>query len=147
MIVRVPREGVRDAGEIDTDIYCANLTATPFLVEVRSASFTTVDEATGAALTHGADPVAILLAPGAAAKIGDVAGWEWDGFVGLDLIFQADGAASRVRGRYRVGESAAPFNAIGIEGRVIAPSWWSVEDVVPPKPGLWRRLRRAFLGR
>ncbi|WP_106640375.1 hypothetical protein [Allosphingosinicella vermicomposti] len=146
-IVRVSREGVTDATEIDTDIYCANLTPTLFHVEVRSASFTTVDEETGAALAHGADAMAILLAPGATARIGDVAGWEWDGFVGLDIIFQADGATSRTRCRFRLGESVAAFKALGIEGRLIAPSGCSVEDMAPPKPGVWRRLRRAFLGR
>lgn len=87
LIVRVLIRGVSDPGEIDTEVYCVNTTPDRFALEVRSSSFTTIDEEEGTVVKHGSGPIRGTLAPGAAVRVGQVRGWEWDGYVGLEVEY------------------------------------------------------------
>ncbi|HEU4328151.1 MAG TPA: hypothetical protein VFS21_33755 [Roseiflexaceae bacterium] len=123
IIVKVWIEGATNPIEIDAEIYCVNTTDRPFLVATRSTSFTTVDEEVGTAVHHGSRPVEILIGPGEATMVGDVMGWEWDGFVGMDVSFRPAGQATGVRASYNLGESQGRYTIepLGKNGLLIAP--------------------------
>ena len=132
VIVRVWLEGVTNPGEIDAEVYCVNHTDQPFLVTARSTSFTTVDEEAGTALRHGSYPVETLVLPGEAKRVGDVAGWEWDGAVGMQLRFRAVGSAASLRAGYNLRNPAEAFTIepLGKRGHIIPPSFSVLEE--PP---------------
>jgi hypothetical protein len=75
-----------DAGAVDTEVYCINVTCQTLRIAVSSTGFSTIDDE-GTLLHHGSAPVELTLAPGEAACIGDVVAWEWDGHVGLFITF------------------------------------------------------------
>lgn len=71
----------------DAQIYCVNETQNPFEINSNSTSFTAIDEELGESISHGSAPVKKIILQGESALIADVLGWEWDGFVGLELTF------------------------------------------------------------
>jgi len=85
-----------DAGAVDTEVYCVNVTRYAFRVAASSASFSIIDD-DGTIMHHGAPAVELELRPGDAARISDVVAWEWDGRVGLLVAFTnlASGVACR----------------------------------------------------
>ena len=85
-----------DAGAVDTEVYCVNVTPDAFRVAASSTSFSTVDDE-GTVMEHGAPPVELELRPGEAGRISDVVAWEWDGAVMLLVMFTnlATGVAYR----------------------------------------------------
>ena len=125
IVVRVPvPQETFDAGAIDTKVYCVNTTPHAFRIAAHSVSFTTVDEETGDAVEHGSQPTDILLEPGATAEIADVAGWEWDGHVGIEVVFErADGKKPPARKSYNLKASSTGKQAVpgAGEGWVIPP--------------------------
>lgn len=125
ILVRVSLAGVADAGQIDTEIYCVNLTQKTFQILTRSDSFTTVDEEVGTVVEHGSLPSEILLLPGEAKQVGDVAGWEWDGYVGLELIIREMESGARLRVSYSLKRSVGDFTieALGKSGQIVPPSY------------------------
>jgi hypothetical protein len=125
ILVAVSLTGISDAGQIDTEIYCVNLTDKPFQVSTRSTSFTTVDEDTGAVVEHGSSPEQAILLPGEAKKVGDVAGWEWDGHVGIELRFREEGGAADLRASYDLKRAAESFKLETLDktGRIIPPGF------------------------
>ena len=84
-----------NAGAVDTEVYCINVTREAVRIAVSSTGFSTIDDE-GTLLHHGSQPVDLTLAPGEAARIGDVVAWEWDGHVGLFITF-TDVESGRVR--------------------------------------------------
>jgi hypothetical protein len=84
------RQTVFDPDAIDTLIYCVNNTESNFVISSKSESFTTIDEETGETVKHGSQPAEIELQKGEAVKIADVEGWEWDGHVGIEIVFMND---------------------------------------------------------
>jgi hypothetical protein len=125
ILIRVTLPGVYDAGQIDTELYCVNLTLKQFQVSTRSNSFTTVDEDVGTVIEHGSEPTEVILLPGEAKKVGDVAGWEWDGYVGIELRFKEDGSGEGMRVSYDLKRAAEGYRieALGKSGRVVPPSY------------------------
>jgi hypothetical protein len=125
ILVRVMLAGVTDAGQVDTEVYCVNLTQKSFQISTRSNSFTTVDEEVGTVVEHGSPPSEVLLLPGEAKQVGDVAGWEWDGYVGLELIFRELESAARLRVSYSLKTSAGDFTieSLGKSGQIVPPSY------------------------
>lgn len=123
LIVRVTLCGVTDPGEVDTHVYCVNATPDPFEVAVRSASFTTVDEQLGTVICHGSEPRRVLLASSEVARVGEVRGWEWDGYVGLEVEYTACATGRRERRTYSLKRSTAGYRVPGIEtqGSLISP--------------------------
>jgi hypothetical protein len=91
--IRVPGT---DAGAVDTEVYCVNVTPHAFGVAASGASMSTIDD-DGTVMEHGAPPVQLQLRPGEAGRIADVVAWEWDGWVALRVVFKnlATGVASR----------------------------------------------------
>ena len=85
-----------DAGAVDTEVYCVNVTPDAFRVAASSRSFSTIDDE-GTVMEHGAPPVQLELRPGEAGRISDVVAWEWDGAVMLRVVFTnlTDGIAHR----------------------------------------------------
>ena len=84
-----------NAGAVDTEVYCINVTREAVRIAVSSTGFSTIDDE-GTLLHHGSAPVELSLVPGEAARIGDVVAWEWDGHVGLFITF-TDIESGRVR--------------------------------------------------
>ena len=84
-----------NAGAVDTEVYCINVTHEAVRIAVRSTGFSAIDDE-GTLLHHGSPPVDLTLAPGEAACIADVVAWEWDGHVGLFITF-TDVETGRVR--------------------------------------------------
>lgn len=121
LVVKVGLPAPKDAGEIDTEVYCVNTTPHRFVVSTRSNSFTTVDEDTGTAIEHGSKPTKIQLGPGEAALVADVAGWEWDGHVGLDVMYE--GGGNTVRGNYDLKTAAGSYTITSVN---------KTGDIVPP---------------
>lgn len=123
LIVRVHVPGVADAGEVDTEVYCVNATSEDFAVDVHSNSFTTVDEEVGTVVEHGSAPVQTWLAPGAAVRVAQVRGWEWDGHVGITVDFTRRADGGRARKTYALKRGAEPYTVPGLgkEGCVVPP--------------------------
>jgi hypothetical protein len=94
-IVLCLRTSGADAGAVDTEVYCVNVTGEAVRIAVSSTGFSSIDDE-GTLLHHGSAPVELTLAPGEAARIGDVVAWEWDGHVGLFITF-TDVESGRVR--------------------------------------------------
>jgi hypothetical protein len=84
-----------NAGAVDTEVYCINVTREAVRIAVSSTGFSTIDDE-GTLLHHGSPPLDLRLAPGEAARIADVVAWEWDGHVGLFIVF-TDVETGRVR--------------------------------------------------
>ncbi|TND08741.1 MAG: hypothetical protein FD123_1957 [Bacteroidetes bacterium] len=125
LIIRVAvPQTVFNPGAVDTEVYCENTTAYVFIVSVSSGSFTTVDENTGDAVRHGSQPVNAVLQPGEAVPVADVAGWEWDGHVGLEIGFRHEGTGTVIRKSYNLKSSSSDhtIRANGKTGRVILPA-------------------------
>lgn len=123
-VVCVRVEGVKDAGEIDTEVFCVNETPVPYQLSVRSTSFTTVDEETGAAVEHGSGVPSATVRPGEAVLIGAVAGWEWDGHVGMEITFMDAQTGSEAVRAYSLKEG---------DRRVILPGSARQGRVVPAR--------------
>ena len=94
-IVLTLRTPGTNAGAVDTEVYCINVTREAVRIAVSSTGFSTIDDE-GTLLHHGSAPVELTLAPGEAARIGDVVAWEWDGHVGLFVTY-AGVESGRVR--------------------------------------------------
>jgi hypothetical protein len=124
ILVKVSLEGISDAGQVDTEVYCVNLTQQPFQISARSTSFTTVDEEAGTVIEHGSGPAWVILLPGEAKMVGDVAGWEWDGYVGMELRLREVGSTTGLRASFDLKRGAGDFTmkALGKRGQVIPPS-------------------------
>ena len=124
LLVRVSFGGVSEAGEIDTEVYCVNLSSKPFQISVRSASFTTVDEEVGTVVEHGSAPAQMILLPGEAKMVSEVAGWEWDGYVGIELKLRESDASFGLRLSYDLKRSAGEFaiESLGKKGYIVHPS-------------------------
>ena len=75
-----------NAGAVDTEVYCINVTCQAVRIAVSSTGFSTIDD-DGTLLHHGSSAVELTLSPGEAARIADVVAWEWDGHVGLFIVF------------------------------------------------------------
>ena len=110
-----------NAGAVDTEVHCINVTREPVRIAVSSTGFSTIDDE-GTLLHHGSAPVELTLAPSEAARIGDVVAWEWDGHVGLFVTF-TDVGTGRVRRvtynlRHGVDHREPPAARIRCEGRL-----------------------------
>jgi hypothetical protein len=90
----------RSAGEVDTEVYCYNTTDRSWHIDVRSDSFTTIDEEVGTVVEHGSPPVSCLVKVDEAVKVADVQGWEWDGSVGIDVAFSVPGSSAKCHKSY-----------------------------------------------
>ncbi len=123
LIVKVSLPAREDAGEIDTEVYCVNTTPRRFVVSTRSNSFTTVDDDTGTSVQHGSKPTKIQLGPGEAAIVADVAGWEWDGHVGVDVTYE--GGGDTVHASYALKRSAGSYTikSVGRTGDIVPPAY------------------------
>lgn len=110
IVVNIRLHDRTDAGQIDTEVYCVNITNHVFLVSTQSNSFTTVDEEVGTVVEHGSAPTEVQLASGEAALIGEVAGWEWDGHVGLNLTFQCVDTGSICEASYALKNSSGYYS-------------------------------------
>jgi hypothetical protein len=113
-----------DAGAVDTEVYCINVTREAVRIAVSSTGFSAIDDE-GTLLHHGSAPVELTLAPGEAARIGDVVAWEWDGCVGLFIIF-TDVESRRVRRatynlRHGIDNREPPPHAFDAKGGYITP--------------------------
>jgi guanosine-3',5'-bis(diphosphate) 3'-pyrophosphohydrolase len=121
ILVTVPVAGVTSPDDVDTEVYCVNLTDQIMYVDVRSASFTTFDDDSGGALGHGSPRSRGLLSPGEAKRVGDVAGWEWDGAVHMKLTVR--GTGEKISADYDLKAPAGQYtiDKLGKEGSVILP--------------------------
>lgn len=126
LLVCVPIETGGNASLIDTELYCVNLTSRTFDVDARSESHTTVDEETGAGIAHGSPPKSVVLAPGEAAQVGDVAAWEWDGAVGMSITYRPAGDdapiyVSYLPSHFRRDSEPLVVPSNGKSGHIITP--------------------------
>ena len=116
-----------DPGAVDAEVYCMNTTKSVFMIETSSESFTTVDPENGDTVEHGSSPVDVTLQPGEVVLVADVKGWEWDGHVGLEVIFSKPQNKFSVTHSYNLKESSKDFYIPSIDknGRTIAPMKFS----------------------
>jgi hypothetical protein len=124
LIVRVYLENTKfDPDAVDAEIYCVNTTSSTFSIATQSESFTTIDETTGEAAEHGSEPKNSSLTPGAHVLIADVKGWEWDGHVGIEVLFREEGEEAPIIKSYNFKGSNADFTIPSTEkkGRIIPP--------------------------
>lgn len=124
IIVRIPVPQEKfDPDAIDTEVYCVNITNDNYRIEILPESFTTIDEESGATAAHGSPETHFMLGPGESAQAAEVAGWEWDGHVGIAVCFTniSNGAVSKRS--YNLKHSVRSFflSQHGKEGRVIPP--------------------------
>jgi hypothetical protein len=100
-----------------------NTTSSTFSIATQSESFTTIDENTGETAEHGSEPKNISLAPGTHVLIADVKGWEWDGHVGIEVLFREEGKGTPIIKSYNFKGSKADFTIPSTEkkGRIIPP--------------------------
>ncbi|MDB5070582.1 MAG: hypothetical protein JWM87_1693 [Candidatus Eremiobacteraeota bacterium] len=113
-----------NAGAVDTEVYCVNVTSEAVRIAVSSTGFTTIDD-DGTLLHHGSGPADLTLAPGAAARIGDVVAWEWDGHVGLVIDFTGIETGITRRATYNlkhgIGNHPPPPHTFAGKGGYITP--------------------------
>lgn len=108
LLVMVPLDDTVSPSQVTDDLYCFNA-AEPgdsyISVSAEGDFFTTTDDDTGEGIHHGPKAVAVTLAPGECAKVGDIEGWEWDSGMNFDLIIHAgvDIDFERTDLRFRVG--------------------------------------------
>ncbi len=121
LVVRVAiPQTVFNPDATDAEIFCVNVTQQTFSVSAKSESFTTVDEEEGTAVAHGSPPSAVLLAPGDTARVADVKGWEWDGHVGINLVFREESSGSTITKSYDLKSGKGNFTLpSGETGRII----------------------------
>lgn len=123
-IVRVSITQTRyDPGAVDAEIYCINTTPQSFSVSIRSESFTTVDEEDGHTVEHGSAPGQYFVSTGECVRVATVEGWEWDGHVGIEVTFRAEGSGVMIVRTYNLKEGGKEFSiaALNIKGRIISP--------------------------
>jgi hypothetical protein len=105
-------------------VYCINVTREPVHIAVISSGFTTINDE-GTLLHHGSAPVELTLAPGLAARIGDVIAWEWDGHVGLRIEFTGIETGIKRRATYNlkhgIENRPPPAYAFAGKGGYITP--------------------------
>ena len=123
-IVVTMRTPGTNAGAVDTEVYCINVTGETVCINVSSTGFSTIDDE-GTLLHHGSAPLELTLAPGEAARIGDVVAWEWDGHVGLFVTFM-DAESGRVRRatynlKHGIGHRPPPPHAFEAKGGYVTP--------------------------
>ena len=58
--------------------------------------FVTVDEETGEGISHGSGRKRVELSAGEYAKVGDIAGWEWDSSLHFDITVEVEGRSLRL---------------------------------------------------
>ncbi len=80
-----------DPASIDTAIYCANISNVAFQIKSSGSSVTTYDGATDQLLAPANRSCEVEIDPGAVAKIGEVARWEWYHAVTIDLVYKLAG--------------------------------------------------------
>lgn len=101
----------------DTIIYLFNPSDSAIDVTIKNASFITVDEDNGNTAGPSDDIVRIQLKPKSIEKITEIAGWEWDGFVGLEITDLKTGKEFR----FNLKNGGKPFHQENIEGTEIKP--------------------------
>jgi len=124
LIVRVSiAQPTFDPSGVDTEVYCVNTTSQGFTISTKSESFTTIEEQNGETATHGSPPESHWLAEGESALIAIVKGWEWDGHVGIQVVFQPIGNKATFIKSYNLKESKTDYTIepLGIKGRIISP--------------------------
>lgn len=124
LIIRVDIPQTKfDVDAVDAEIFCVNTTSVIFSISSNSESFTTVDEEIGTVAQHGSDPVRISLAPGEFRKIAEVHGWEWDGHVGISIVFQSNEKKNSIVKNYDFKQSKSDFDFpnSALTGRIIPP--------------------------
>ncbi len=124
LVVRVTVPQTKfDPDAVDAEIYCVNTTAFIFSIATKSESFTTVGEEIGTTAEHGSNPKISSLAPGESIRIAKVKGWEWDGHVGITILFHSKQDEFKIVINYDFKGSKADFTFPNSEkkGRIIPP--------------------------
>lgn len=110
----------KSADDVDTEVYCLNTTERAWLVDVQSESFTTVDEEVGTVVEHGSPPMSRLVEADEAVKVAEVRGWEWDGYVGIEVTFRVPDSEERYHETYPFRRRNRTIDLPGIgPGRVV----------------------------
>lgn len=124
IIVRVSIPQTRfDPGAVDTELYCVNTTSQTYTIVIKGESFTTIDEREGHSVEHGSSPGKYQLLPGDCVKVADVEGWEWDGHVGIEVTFHAEGTEAIIVRNYNLKEGSKEFSIsqLNRKGWIILP--------------------------
>jgi hypothetical protein len=82
-----------DPASIDTHIYCANNSNVAFQIRSSGNTVTTYDGATDQLMAPANRSCEVEIDPGAVAKIGEVARWEWYHPVMIDIVYKLAGRA------------------------------------------------------
>ena len=96
LLAMVSLEDVVSPSEVTHELYCMNATESDISVSSEADFFTTVDEDTGDGIYHGPKSVTVTLGEGDCAKVGDIAGWEWDSGMGFELTVESNTTGFRL---------------------------------------------------
>lgn len=105
---------------IDAQIYCINTSETQLQVDISGESFITIDEDSGETADDKFSD-RFKLAPGEVRLISEIAGWEWDGHVGMAIECSSPIDSQRFRTTYNFKSGSENYYvaSLGLEGRVI----------------------------
>jgi hypothetical protein len=102
---------------VDTEIYVYNSSEKTIELKIKNSSFITIDEENGNTAGPSSDFVLIKIKPNSFAIIAEIQGWEWDGFVGLEITDVKTGKEFC----YNLKNAGKPFKNDQIEGNEIKP--------------------------
>jgi hypothetical protein len=121
LVIRVPVQQTEfNIDAIDTQIYCINTGEATLTVKTSSNSFITVDEVTGDT-ADDKSTVKFTLVPGEVRLISEIAGWEWDGHVGMEITcISVDGdEPMRQNYNFKSGSSDYTIESLQLKGRIV----------------------------
>lgn len=120
-IVRVSVEQkIFDPDAVDAQIYCINTSGLDILVSTSNESFITIDEETGATANDNSSE-RFILKPGEVRLISEIAGWEWDGHVGMKISYAPVVGGKSVSKSYNFKSASGNYriDSLNLKGRVI----------------------------
>ncbi len=105
---------------VDAQIYCINTGETDLNVKLLSESFITIDEESGDT-ADDSTAEEFSLTPGEVRLISEIAGWEWDGHVGMKISYApVDRGKSVVKSYdFKSGSGDYRITSLNLEGRIV----------------------------
>jgi len=121
LVIRVNAEQKGfDIDAIDARIYCINTSDGELAIGISGESFMTVDEESGETADDAATE-RFFLKPGEVHLIAEIAGWEWDGHVGMKITYAPLSGGKSISRSYdfKSGNSNYKIESLNLQGRVV----------------------------
>lgn len=121
LIVRVNVEQTKfDIDAVDARVYRINTSEKELVVDTSGESFMTIDEESGATADDNSSD-RFILKPGEVRLIAEIAGWEWDGHVGMKISYApvAGGGSTSKSYDFKSGNGDYMIELLKLQGRVV----------------------------